>query len=83
MYYILQGTTNHNWYQLGLAKALRTEWNSTVSMDVHPESNIPVTGKIIPKLAEILDMFCESHFELLPDVRNLLFTIATLKNKAT
>uniref|UniRef100_A0A7S1NAH1 Alpha-L-glutamate ligase-related protein ATP-grasp domain-containing protein n=1 Tax=Eutreptiella gymnastica TaxID=73025 RepID=A0A7S1NAH1_9EUGL len=72
---IKQGTRNMHWYQLGLWKIFTCPWTSNEVFADHPDggkhgcpARIPVKGKVVPNIKEILHTSCLSHYLLLPDV---------------
>jgi len=68
------GTRNMHWYRLGLAQALTCPWSSSERYADHPDGGrngspvIHVQGKMVPDIQQLLDVTCQSHFLLLPDV---------------
>lgn len=67
---IRRGTTNANWYQLGLARALRCPWRSPAhDVTVHPDApDAAVTGRTVPDIARMLQLVESAHFKLCPRV---------------
>jgi hypothetical protein len=67
---IRRGTTNANWYQLGLPKAWSCPWRSPAhDVTVHPDaSDTAVTGQTVPDIARMLQLVESAHFKLCPRV---------------
>ncbi|GMH70848.1 hypothetical protein TrRE_jg2128, partial [Triparma retinervis] len=71
---ILGGTTNANWYKLGLREALPggCDWRSGDEEHVvgeHPDKKgKKVKGKKVKELPAMLELCCSSHLSMCPDV---------------
>ena len=67
---IQRGTTNANWYQLGLRKAWSCPWRSPDhDVTVHPDApDTAVTGRTVPDVARMLQLVESAHFKLCPRV---------------
>mmetsp|Transcript_18952 Transcript_18952/g.41287 ORF Transcript_18952/g.41287 Transcript_18952/m.41287 type:complete len:475 (+) Transcript_18952:389-1813(+) len=68
------GTTNAHWYKLGPWQmilpgiGIGCPWRSTHGYTHHPDGNIPITGKVVPDIKDMLNLVEESHLRLCPDV---------------
>ena len=62
------GTTNAHWYRLFAKALLHTPWRSQHSTTHHPDGNVPVTGKVVPGIANMLSLVEDSHCKLCPRV---------------
>ncbi|KAL7573771.1 hypothetical protein ACA910_007800 [Epithemia clementina (nom. ined.)] len=69
---IRRGTTNSNWYQLGLAALLTCPWRSREDRDdyqTHPDGNgIAVSGNYIPDMEGIVRLVEQAHYDMCPTV---------------
>lgn len=65
---IQKGTTNQHWYQLGLKSLVKCPWRSFHDYQVHPDGDIPVTGKPVPDIKGMLSLVEKSHLQLCPRV---------------
>lgn len=67
---IQKGTTNAHWYRLGWFETLpgRCPWRSKHHYTHHPDGNIPVTGKQVPDMKDMLKLVETSHLKMCPDV---------------
>jgi len=63
-----KGTTNTHWYQRGLDKIVSTPWLSYHDVTHHPDSNVQITGKVVPNMKEMMDFVRDAHLKLIPHV---------------
>ena len=77
---IKKGTTNVHWYQLGLSKIFTTPWTSDHTVTHHPDTNIQITGVMIPKMKEMMDFVREAHLKLIPHVPLCGWDVALTEN---
>jgi hypothetical protein len=73
---IKEGTTNAHWYQL-YSKCCKCPWRSDTAKllthhpdggNAHQENAIPVTGNIVPDMAQMLELVQLAHARLCPHV---------------
>ncbi len=66
------GTTNEHWYKLGLRPIFPggCKWRSFHGeYNKHPDcDDIQVTGKTVPDIKSMIQLVCDSHLKLCPDV---------------
>jgi hypothetical protein len=67
---VRKGTTNANWYQLGLVKAAKCPWRSPAhDVTVHPDApDVTVTGSVVPGMPQLLQLVRSAHLSLCPHV---------------
>jgi hypothetical protein len=67
---IRKGTTNMNWYQVGLYKAVKCPWRSSShAVTVHPDApEVTVTGNAVPNMPQLLQLVRSAHLNLCPHV---------------
>eukprot|EP00775_Hariotina_reticulata_P012744 gene12744-12873_t len=63
-----QGVTANHWNQLGLEGVGRVATAAQQVHTAHPESGQQVTGRIIPNMAEVLDVVVQAHVVAAPDL---------------
>jgi len=68
---ILKGSTNSNWYKIGLSNVVSCPWRTndeSQRISKHPDGDVEVTGKVIKELDEMLELVESSHASMCPDV---------------
>ena len=63
-----RGTTNMNWYQLGLSALWRTPWTNEMSTTVHPDTGKQISDSIVPDMKGMLKFVKRAHARMMPDV---------------
>lgn len=67
-----RGTTNMQWYQLGLQNAApigNVRWAPPEDVLLHPDTNRAVTGAVVPEFAKrVLELATDAHRKMLPRV---------------
>jgi len=65
---IRRGISNLHWYAMGPGAVGRLGATAHQSWTHHPDTHVPITGRVIPDFARMLRLVLESHRQLVPDV---------------